>query len=315
MERTLTRTLTTKCPKCGRKLNIPHNLEQAFCTYCGERIEMLRLSPKPERPRGTSKEMPPSHGTQKVRTSSKDPGMETLSIHPEPPRPPIDLDKLKDTKPEASSSSKISDQPRSKKTAPMNGKIKNLYELGLRAYNVQDYETAIEQLEEALEIDIENEQVNDLLNKSYHGMALYYLERAKEKRALAEQEERYARSSGYPGAGSIDDWEIRHQMRNISDQLENVHKSNAILYIDQAREFENKAKIYLKKVGICPECYGTRLCSYCSGTGYCYKCKGSGTEYLIASCSVCNGYRLCTVCRGWRGCTYCKATGKYKQSK
>jgi hypothetical protein len=279
---------------------------------------MQRIGPKPERPRGTSgtnKKIPPATGSQKVPPSTKDRGKEDFSLPTEPPGPPIDLNKLRATKPELSSrsSSKTSGRSKAKKAAPMNEKAKNLYELGLRAYNVQDYENAIEQLEEALEIDIENELVNDLLNKSYYGMALYYLERAKEKRTLAEQEERYARRGGVTSVG-IDDWEIRHQMRNISDQIENVHKSNAIRYIDEARELEKKAKIYLKMVGICPECYGTRRCSFCSGTGYCYKCKGSGTEFLIASCSVCNGYRLCTACRGWRGCTYCKATGKYTRT-
>ena len=256
------RTLTTKCPKCRRKLNVPSDVDQAFCTYCGERIEMLRIVPRPETPRGTSKKMqlPPGGNKVKVPPATKDPGTESISIRTEPVGPPIDLDQLRNSKSETSS--KAIDQSTLKTPVPMNEKVKNLYELGLRAYNVQDYEGAIEQLEEALEIDIDDERVNDLLNKSYYGMALNYLERAKEKRTLAEQEERYARSHGYTGMGSIDDWEIRHQMRNISDQLENVHKSNAIMYIDQAREFENKAKIYLKKVGICPECYGTRLAHF-----------------------------------------------------
>lgn len=231
------------CPQCGAELELPENLDRAFCTYCGRKIII-------------SKEEKHYHSSA--------------------------------------------------------GNVKSLYELGNRAYQARDYEGAVKWLEKAMAMDANNKNVIAIIKNAYHGLALIYFQRAQEKEEMAEQEERYARSTSMSSLGDSEHSRMHDHLDDISDQIEDMHTSRANMYEQQAEHLKNKGKIYLRKAGVCPECQGKRYCPHCTGSGMCADCKGTGTQYLIMTCSVCNGFKLCVYCRGWRSCPYCRGSGKYQ---
>ena len=197
------------------------------------------------------------------------------------------------------------------------GSIDNYYKLGKRAYDACDFAGAIRHLEDGLELDPEHKKVNDLVMQAYYGYAMKLLKRAEGKRQQASDEIVYARRSS-ARVGSIGDSDhrgVHRHMNSLDDRLDDVHWSRVEQYRGEATQLENKAKIYMKKAGVCPECYGKKWCPRCNGSGICQSCGGSGTKYLIMSCSECHGYRACSTCRGWRYCVTCLASGKYPAPK
>jgi tetratricopeptide (TPR) repeat protein len=197
------------------------------------------------------------------------------------------------------------------------GSIDNYYELGKRAYDVGDFEGAIRHLEEGLELDPKHKEVNNLITQAYYGYAMQLLKQAEAKREQANDEIVYARRTSVHvgGIGDSDNRRVHRHLDDIDDRLDDVHWSKVEEYRGEALELENKAKIYFKKAGVCPDCFGKRWCRHCAGSGTCPSCKGSGTKYLIMTCSDCSGYRYCSYCRGWRYCPSCRGTCKYPPPK
>ncbi|WP_455391670.1 hypothetical protein [[Eubacterium] cellulosolvens] len=190
--------------------------------------------------------------------------------------------------------------------------FENYYELGRRAYYAHDYEGAVEYLEKALEIDVKSKKVNDLIQQAYYGLALYLINLSEEKVAVAKKEKRLSYGSGGTYMFDSDNDDIHDHLDDLEDEIDYMHLQRSNRYFQEAKVLEDRARIYFRKAGVCPYCFGRRYCPYCKGTGYCAECDGTGSEYLIMTCSECSGAKYCVHCRGWRSCPHCRGTGIHR---
>ena len=181
-------------------------------------------------------------------------------------------------------------------------KVQNLYKLGTRAYDAQSYTECVAYLEDAIRIDPDNAEVNELIEKGYYYMAWDCLNKAEESERASQKEKQSAQLLSVSNA-------VSKEKDPTTQGKVDERNRNAALHAQNAAEYKRKAESYFNKGHYCMDCHGKKTCKMCNATGRCYKCKGKGTG-LIFKCDVCEGSGGCYYCQSTTWCPACRGTGR-----